>query len=186
MTEYSVVASGDDLWWYETSYSLTDQGTLLIGYIYGKIHNLMRFRNVTIPDGYTIDSAYLLLNITDKVDDTPSCTIYAVDADSPSLPTDYASAEALPLTTAGVAFGNPSIGSYQSASLVSIIEEVMASRSFASGRDLFIVIKCNAGVSCEVVYADSYDEEAEYKVVPKLVITASAPSGSSWAGTWGG
>lgn len=38
----------------------------------------------------------------------------------------------------------------------------------------------------DVVVKDAYDEEAEDKVVPKLVITASAPSSSSWAGTWGG
>ena len=71
---------------------------------------IIRLTNVTIPQGATIDAAYITFR-GEETDSTSGLTavIWAVDADNPTFPADYDACEALTHTTATVAWANMAV-----------------------------------------------------------------------------
>lgn len=95
--------------------------------------------DVTIPDGATIDAAWLELQFDSGTEDEPDLTFYGEDVADAAV---YVAGTATftisgrSRTTASVAWSNADLGApgnFDTPSLVSIVEELMASYSYASG-----------------------------------------------------
>lgn len=95
--------------------------------------------SVTIPDGATIDVAYLTLQFDSGTLDEPDLTIYGEDTATPAA---YAAGTATftistrTRTTASVDWASADLGApgaFNSPSIVAIIQELMASYSYAAG-----------------------------------------------------
>lgn len=113
-----------------------------------------RFLDVTIPDDATIDVAYLQVGISVAAQDEPDHTLYGENADAPAAfsaggaGTNNISGRTR--TTATGTFSSTNLGAtttptyFNTGSLVSVIEELMAARSYAAGRDLVIMMHGSA------------------------------------------
>jgi len=106
--------------------------------------------NVTIPDGATIDAAYLTLEFDSGTLDEPDLTIYGEDTATPaafSAGTATFTISGRSRTSASVNWGSTDLGgpgSFNTSSIVSIIEELMASYSYASGAYMSILLTSRA------------------------------------------
>lgn len=93
--------------------------------------------NVTIPDGATIDAAYLTLQFDGSTTDEPDLVIYGEDTATPAVYTTASnSISTRTRTTASVDYANTNLGApgaFNTPSIVSIINELMGSYSYASG-----------------------------------------------------
>lgn len=102
--------------------------------------------NVTIPDGATIDAAYITCQFDSGTLDEPDLTIYGEDTATPAVfagGTGTFSISGRSRTTASVNWGSTDLGgpgAFNSPSIVSIIEELMGSYSYASGAYMCILM----------------------------------------------
>lgn len=124
----------------------------------------MWFRvNVTIPDGATIDAAYLQLNFDSGTADEPDLTIYGEDTATPAAAvagTGTFSLSSRSRTTASVNWSSTDLGApgaFNSPSIVPIIEELMASYSYASGAYMAFLWTSRAGDASRDAQVIMYD-----------------------------
>jgi hypothetical protein len=118
--------------------------TILVGATNATSHRYgcVRFSSVTIPDGATIDVAYLKMYFGTAANSDVYLNSWAEDSDTPAAPTtgnDTYSVSGKTKTTATLEWDQSNVagstpGYYNSPSIVSIIQELMASYSYASGR----------------------------------------------------
>jgi hypothetical protein len=142
----------------------------------------LRFTNVTIPQGATIDAAYVTLRgeNTDSTSGLIAC-IWAADADNQSMPADYDACEALTRTTATASWTDPAVTSgsnINTPSIATVIKEVVDRAGWASGNALVVCIENNQ--SSDGVYRSfhSYDSNSSYAPVLHIEYT-EASSGVS-------
>lgn len=130
----------------------------------GTMRGGARFTGITIPSGATIDVAYISAYIYSTSNDDINCTIYAEDTASPgTFTTTNGDVDGRTLTTAGVTWtasdvlGGGAAAWKDSPSIVSVIEELMASyTSYSSGS---IVILVQSAVSqAESGIGRTYDQ----------------------------
>jgi len=103
----------------------------------------VRFKNVIIPQGATIDSAFI--RVIAYENESSSCLprIYANDIDNAVNPTSKAEASFLVKTTAKIAWTLPAFttgGSYDSPEIKTVIQEVVDRVGWASGNSLMVII----------------------------------------------
>ena len=103
----------------------------------------MRFQNVTIPPGATIDEAHLILHADDtKSSTTVNSKIRGKDVDDATMDTTTGGFENPPFTTAVVNWDN--IGTwvndtdYNSPDIKTIIQEIIDRAGWVSGNDIVI------------------------------------------------
>lgn len=107
--------------------------------------------SVTIPDGATIDAAYLVCEFDSGTLDEPDLTIYGEDTATPAVfaaGTGTFSISGRSRTTASVNWGSTDLGgpgTFNSPSIVSIINELMGSYSYASGAYMSMLLTSRAG-----------------------------------------
>jgi hypothetical protein len=144
--EYQVGASADDGAWISTTFS-TNFDLQFGSYTAGIYKSFFRFTGVTIPDGATINSAYLSFYYSGKMGTPPACTLSAIDEANPSTITGYSDGNGRSLTTANISITGPESGTWwNSGSIVAIIEELLASNSYASGAAMmFLVVGSGSG-----------------------------------------
>jgi hypothetical protein len=138
---------------------------------------------VTIPDGATIDVAYLTLQFDSGTLDEPDLTIYGEDTATPaaySAGTATFTISSRSRTSASVDWGSTDLGApgaFNSPSIVSIIEELMASYSYASGAYMAFMWTSRANDSArdaQVVFYDGNSSQA-----PLLHIEYTEAGGSA-------
>lgn len=177
--DYQVGANENDGYWF-TAYSVFDTTYVAMGSFGGQqVSSFVRFPGVTIPNGATITAATLQLYYSSLPSGTdPRCEIYAEDAATPGAVTGYANGDAKTKTTAHVAADLPVSGTWwTSGSLVSIIEELMASYSYASGNAIQLLLLGNVSYDGYVIDKDYNDDPTK---AAKLHIEYSVPASGSF------
>lgn len=104
----------------------------------------LRFLNVTIPQGDTINSATVTVEITSAAYDDPDVDIYAEDTDDAATFTTSASdISGRTPTTAVVQWTAGSIGGgvQVSPDIAAVIQEIVSRPGWASGNDIVIIFK---------------------------------------------
>lgn len=148
---FSVASDADDGFARNVSFS---SGNPVVGEGYAAY---LRFTNVTIPQGATINDAYITVtqSVSESGAENVDCAIYARDHDNSDNPTIYQEllnsdpvtpgASGWYITTANVAWDNlpaPGIGSsYSSPDITSVIQEVVDRGGWSSGNALCLVLK---------------------------------------------
>lgn len=139
--------------------------------------------SVTIPDGATIDVAYLTLQFDNSAEDEPDLRFYGEDTATPAAyasGTGTFSISGRSRTTASVDWGSTDLGAPVSAntgSMVSIVEELMASYSYASGAYMaFMWTSANGTISRDAAVT-FYDGSST--TAPLLHIEYTAGGGST-------
>ena len=157
--DYQVAASADD--GYGSGANISNSGMLLyFGQTIGKAYTTyVRWDGVTIPDGATIDEAYISMRYDNKYGTPPTCTIYFEDDDDPAVIANKADLDGRTKTTANVSWAAPSKGTWvNTGSIISIIEELMASYSYASGAAMqMLVVGPQGGSTSNYSTIRSYD-----------------------------
>lgn len=151
-TDYSVAAGGDDGYVASATATLSSNGYyLLVGAnTDGSMqHSFMRFPNISIGAGSTINSAVLKVRPNGGSTSGLQTDIYLNDVDNATAPTTYAGFNALALTSAYTEWDNPSTSSsYQSSpSITSVVQEVVDRVGWAAGQALQVVWKAVTGGS---------------------------------------
>ncbi|WP_095045564.1 hypothetical protein [Candidatus Promineifilum breve] len=174
MSTYSatISASGDDARETGGSVNLTGANvTFQANNHYGGL----RFVNVTIPAGSTINSAGLTVILPSASFDDPDLTIWGQDSDDAATFTttanDVSGRTATTATTLWTA-GNIGTGAKTSPSLAGIIQEIINRAGWASGNDIALILKAN---STSPFRYNAYDGGgADYAT---LAVDYTAPSG---------
>lgn len=140
--DYQVVESGDDCVWFGTTFLSNDR------LVYGRVnsvnyHCAARFPGVEIPDGATISVAYLSFYYSSWYGNHTSATqIFFEDGEDPSQITSIADADSRLLTSASITAPSATSGTwFNSGSIVTIIDELIASYSYATAAAMQFLIK---------------------------------------------
>jgi type IV pilus assembly protein PilY1 len=147
--------------------------------------NGWRFTGVTIPNGATIDVAYLTLYAPSSTLDDPDWTIYAHDNATPgAFTTDANNLSGRTRTTAAVDWASADLGApgwFNTSSIVSIIQELMGSYSYASGAAMAFLATSRANDGDRDCRIRSWDYSSDSSFAGKLHIeyTPAAAGGSA-------
>ena len=188
---YSVTATADDAIWVTANDPTFSNNWpyLILGRGGSSYNNAMRFAGVTIPDGATIDVAYITF-IADALAGTPpACILYFEDAANPSALSSAADGDARILTTATTSITGSAAAAgtaWHSPSLVLILNELMESNSYAAGAAMQCIIKNFTSVNNQYSAPASGNNTNYDPPLLHIEYTPVPVSGSSWAGTWGG
>lgn len=131
---YQVGASANDGMWYSTGFN--NNGTILYVGASASVtwKTFARWTGVTIPAGATIDVANLSFYYYDYYGTPAECDLYFEDAANPNAVTGYADGDGKTKTTSTIKITGPTSGTWwNSNSIVSIIQELVDSYSFAAG-----------------------------------------------------
>ncbi len=135
-----------------------------------------RFTDVTIPQGATIDVAYITIIAKTTGGGTGTrVNIYAEDVDSAVAPTGYADHQGKVRTTAFSAWDDQSLvidTEYDSPSIVDVIKEIVDRGGWASGNPLQVLVDNDASDQ-EILY-DWYSYEGDTAKAVKLHIEYTA------------
>lgn len=110
-------------------------------------HAFMLFKGVGLAQGATIPAAYLYLNVGSTTGGQVTGVVRAQDADTATAPTSVATADALTLTTANVAWALPATTTAraQSPDIKTVIQELVDRPGWEPGSDILIVISYSSG-----------------------------------------
>ena len=179
-----VPSGNDDGSWFETGYSLSLTTTYddMCGYPsvdLGLANCFMRFTNVAIPQGTPILTASLYLRSNAASAGTGlTIRFSAIDADNAAAPTTIEECEYAERTTAFVAWvpGSWSNGSYYtSASLVSIIQEIIDRPGWTSGNSIVLLAEDGGTTTTTPTYRRAYSYNGSSTTCPRLDITWYEP-----------
>lgn len=138
-----VAASADDAHWYGGATISTNATQGYVGDFSATIYDStagFRFTGIAIPQGATIDSAYLLLNLNGATSSF-SATIDGHDADDAAAFSTYGDATGRAHTTASVSWSLPTTARIESSPDISaIIEEIVGRAGWASGNDIVLFL----------------------------------------------
>ena len=145
MSNYSatITASSDDAREVSGTVTLT---TATITFQANTHYGGLRFTNLTIPQGSTINTATLTVTVSSGTFDDPNLTIRANDIDDATTFTTTASdISGRTTTTAATTWAASSIGvgAKTSPSIVTIIQEIIDRPGWASGNNLALILKGN-------------------------------------------
>ncbi|DBA35225.1 TPA_asm: hypothetical protein vir530_00001 [dsDNA virus vir530] len=156
--DYQVEDDGaNDCRWY-SSYFGNAITYLEMGWASGNATSVaVRFQDVTIPDGATIDAAYLqFYYVSNSYKASPAVTIYGEDDEDPSVIESLTDGAARVKTTASVSWVISYPGTWlESSDISDIITELMESYSYAAGAAMQFIIIGTSGTGN--VYVRSYD-----------------------------
>lgn len=145
----------------------------------GAYHSFIRFPSVNIPQGNTIDSAFVrFISNENRSGTTVDVNIYFNDVDNAVAPTDFTEAGNLSLTTnlANWSPGAWTDGSQEDTpSIISALQEVINRVGWSSGNALQLVIK-NNGSSVSAFRDPSAIEQSSGAEKAELHVTWSEPS----------
>ena len=180
--DYQVGAGADDGHiWSTASYNNTNNYTIQ-GYSGSEYRSWYRFTAVTIPVGATIDVAYLTYwGYANGADANPLTKIWFDDQANPAAPTTYSDYTGRTQTTAGVDWdGNLTLSAWNnSPSIVSIIQELVNSYSYAAGAAMQALHRNDGGTGDRWTAAGSYNGAASSAA--KLHIEYTVGAGLTWA-----
>ncbi|MCW5865412.1 MAG: hypothetical protein KIT52_20160 [Anaerolineae bacterium] len=166
----SIAASSDDA--QETSGTMALTGANLNANSASQIIGL-RFTNITIPPGSTINSATLTVYVTSGSYDDPNLTIRGSGEADPTTFTSAANdITDRWKTSAAVSWnaGNIGAGAKNSPDLATLITEILAISGWASGNDMNFYI---TGASGSAFRINAYDNGSD---IPQLTINYTEPA----------
>lgn len=144
---------------------------------FGELNAFFRFVNVTVPQGATIDSATLTLNII-NISGTPNTSLYGVDVDNAAAFVDPGNMPSTATRTTASADPDPTGTGTKVITITAIVQEIVNRGGWASGNAMAFVIDDNAGSGTH--YWEAEDLEAGPSDEAQLDITYTA--GASAAG----
>jgi hypothetical protein len=177
--DLQVNASANDVTRWDPGFDIMDN--LLCGHDGAQtISSAMRFTNVTIPQGATITAAYLTL-YTEPVNNpgsgiTVNTNIYAENSDNAAQITSNADYDSRALTSPEAWNGIPAWAvnsSYNSQSIISVIQAVVSRPGWTSGNAIHILWKDNA--SSSGAWRRCYSYNFSTIKAPKLHIEYNCP-----------
>lgn len=134
----------------------------------------VRFQNVTIPAGSTINTATLTMYATGTHDDI-HVDIYAEDGDAGTFTTDANNISGRSMTTGKADWDSDGVGAGdENVSVVTPIQEVISGGNWASGYDLALILDAQASCDFSFWAYDVSDTNC-----PRLDIDYTAPSGAT-------
>ena len=145
----------------------------------------LRFTNITIPQGATINSATLTVYLPNASYDSPDVTIWGEDIDdAPTFTTADNNISGRTPTTATVVWNAANIGTGWKAApgLASIIQEIVNRAMWASGNDIALILKGN---STNPLRFNSYDGGASDYATLDIDYTESSQNNGAAAITLG-
>ena len=180
---FTVPSAADNAWTISgfSSY-VTDPGYLMVGKINasGTETAWIRFTNVTIPKGSTINSAIVRLVSQGSSGTNARVITKCAAADNPAMPTTYAATTAVALT-AGTDSGviNTSVVSIYQLDIATALQAVVNRAGFASGNSVLVAIQDNGSSSVHGLYTDSYSTGATNR--PRLEVDWTPPASTTLA-----
>ena len=181
---YQVGTGADDGVWYLTTFNNSADQTYL-GNAGASMTSYWRFTLVDIPQGSTIDTAYLIFRSKgDNGGTTCNVLLDANDADTAVAPTSAADGNGKDRTTENAPWNSIPAWSYlevvNSPSIVSPVQEVINRPGWVALNALMIFAWNNGSDNLAYRQSESYEETTVY--CPQLVVTFSPPfSGRGWA-----
>jgi hypothetical protein len=171
-------ADTDDGYW-DSGWLYSGTEILTMGGAGDSFHTFVRFRNVSIPQGASIQSAFVKFTcypLEAPQESTPvNLKLYFNDIDTAISPTNVAEAEALILTSAYSDWVNvPSWQGgekYNTPSLVSAIQEIIDRVGWVSGENVMLVVRDNESVNAYRRAAPYYEVSGIYKAELHLTWT---------------
>lgn len=158
---------------YEVFGSLTNM-QFGVGYAGGATFLLYcRFLNVTVPQGATIDSATLTLNITD-ISGTPDTTLYGVDEDNAAAFADPGNMPSAATKTTASADPDPAGTGSKVITITTIVQEIVDRAGWASGNAMAFVAGDNAGSGNNYWFAEDYEDAGTAEATLDITYTAGA------------
>lgn len=142
--------------------------------ISSRINGGMRFQNLTIPPGSTINVAYCSIRATNTSSDDPNVDIFAEAADNPADFSTTADVTGRTRSTANVQWTATGIGTGEvnSPSIVTVIQEIINRGGWASGNALVVFFDGRSDANA-TFRMTSYDGTPANS--PKLHIEYTAP-----------
>ena len=175
--ESQVAASGDDGRIREGGFSTTTKNPWA-GYRaelsdYLACHCFMRFDNVTIPSGATINNAYLQVYADSDGTGIARLKVYGVDEDDAAAPTSEAEYNADPQTTASVDWDGAWTQDTweQSPNISTVIQEIVDRGGWASGNAMVLQLEDDLGSGNNYNRPRNYDQNSAHAA--KLYISYS-------------
>ncbi len=133
----------------------------------------LRFLNVTIPQGATIDSATLTLNITD-ISGTPDTTLYGVDEDNAAAFAAPGNLPSAATKTTASADPDPAGAGSKVITITSIVQEIIDRAGWASGNAMAFVGDDNAGTGPSYWSAEDYEDAGTAEATLDITYTVPA------------
>ncbi len=160
-----------------TSYTCGNNGDS--GTTYTLMSSASRFQTVNIPQGATINTAYLTLTCrTAKSGTTVNSNIEGEDVDGAATFSTLANYQGRVRTTASVAWNNISAWTlnteYNSPSIVSVIQEIVNRGSWSANNDLVLFWDNNGSDFGSDIYRTSHSYDSDTAKATKLFIAYTA------------
>lgn len=161
--QVSISDTADDGYQY-TSY--LDTGYVFCGWAFGLGHliGFLRFALLALPQGATINSATVTLNIT-SILGTPDTTIYGVDEDDAAAFYETGNMPSAAATTTASADADPSGTGTHVITVTSIVQEIVNRAGWESSNAIAFVIKDNIGAGNDYWGAEDYQDAGTAEAV---------------------
>jgi hypothetical protein len=174
---FTPLSNSDDGYWAPgTSQFNTSEYSAIVGELGGfSYSNFIRFQNITIPAGATIVSAIVRVECHGQSPSITGCqaNLYFNDVADATAPTSAAQADALALGSP-VAWDLTSVWvtnqTYDTPSLVTILQAVIDKSGWASGNDVMLLMKDNASPTNACRFPRTYNYFGVTNA-PKLIVT---------------
>lgn len=179
MATFNIATGTDDGYWYSTTYSNL-ASVIRLGYFSSNnVNNFIKFNSINIPQGATIDSAYITLIAGGSDSGDLIVRIYGNDADNATAPTTYTEGNNLVLTTEYSDWTTPNFtfnSSYNTSSLVNVVQEIVNRAGWTSGNNMQFIIQNQTGTISKRAY--SYNGDPAKAAI--FTVTWTEPSGASF------
>jgi hypothetical protein len=138
-----------------------------------------RFDNVTIPNGATINTAYLALYPHANAYGSPELVIYGIDEDDAVAPTSAAEFAADPHVAASVPWDTTWVASVweESPEIKTVIQDIVDRGGWVPGNAMMFQVCDDLGSGTNHVYAVMYDNVPSN--APKLYVEYDVGAGPS-------
>lgn len=166
-----------------------NQMRLGISYGYYRYHTGIRFQTVAVPQGATIASAILTVNVFSRSGGTLTATLYGAAEDDTVVWSNSILPSNRSATAASVSVPYPSGTGAVSYDVTSIVQEIVNRPGFVSGNDISFFMLSSGGLGDGIVtFSDSVgvgtDPKLEITLQPAPTVSSvSANSGPTSGGT---
>lgn len=136
------------------------------------LYGFFRFLNVTVPQGATVSSATLTLNII-SVAGTPNTTLYGVDADNAAAFADPGNLPSAATKTTASADPDPAATGTKVITITTIVQEIVDRAGWASGNAMAFVVDVHAG-GTNYWLAEDYEDAGTAEATLDITYTAGS------------
>jgi len=148
----------------------------------------MRFRSVNIPQGASINSAYIEFEVDETDSGTTNLVIYGEDEDSPNqFENNDDNISERTKTSASVDWTPSAWGSrndlHQTSDIAAIIQEIVNRSGWSANNNMVIIIEAGTGCSSSTCQRTAESHNGASDEAPLLVVEYDVAGGSTLAGS---